>query len=229
MLNKEILDKTNELLNDDIRIFDYVQVTRGFNSKQACQARTYEYTLRTEVLRPSKKHPKYAERDSWTFDKAEQSRFREILKQYEGTRKYHNFTKGGSFDDASCARYIIDITLSEPFEQEGMEFVRITLKGQSFILHQIRKMIGTASIIFRDGAPAGVIHKFMEDMKIILPMVPGLGLTLLKCHFDSYEKKHCKNGVREPITFLNCQDAVDQFKKDQIYSAIYKKEKEENM
>ena len=142
MMDREVLDKANANLPDDIRIFDWVRVTGSFDSKRNCDARTYEYTLRTEVLRPSKKHPKYDERDAWTFDEEEEQKFRKILRKYSGTHKYHNFTKGGTPTTASCTRYIKEITLSSPFTHEGMEFVRVTLKGQSFILHQIRKMIG---------------------------------------------------------------------------------------
>ena len=226
MFNKEVMDATNEYLPKDIRIFDFVQVTGGFDAKKSCEARTYEYTLRTEVLRPSKKHPKFAERDSWTFNEAEQSRYNELLQKYVGTHKYHNFTKGGTPTTASCTRYIKKMKLSKPFTHEGMEFVRVTLHGQSFILHQIRKMIAAASIVFRDGAAAGVLDKLMSNITIILPMVPGLGLTLVKCHFDSYQKTRGKD--REPLTFEGCQDDVAKFRDEVIYSAIYKQEKAEN-
>ena len=142
MFDKEVLDKTNELLPEGIRIFDWVRVTGGFDSKKNCDARTYEYTLRTECLRPSKKHPNYEQRDSWKFDSEEEARFRNLLMKFQGTHKYHNFTKGGKPGNASCTRYIKEMKLSSPYTVNGMEFVSVTLHGQSFILHQIRKMIG---------------------------------------------------------------------------------------
>ena len=32
--------------------------------------------------------------------------------------------------------------IGEPFEWNGLEFVILTVHGQSFMMHQIRKMIG---------------------------------------------------------------------------------------
>jgi len=42
-----------------------------------------------------------------------------------------------SFDDVYCA-----VEIGEPFEWSALEFMALTVRGQSFMLHQIRKMIG---------------------------------------------------------------------------------------
>ena len=39
-------------------------------------------------------------------------------------------------------RYIISFDCSEPFTVDGVDFVRCVVVGQSFMLHQIRKLIG---------------------------------------------------------------------------------------
>ena len=67
----------------------------------------------------------------------------------------------------------------------------------------------------------------MSDKQIILPMVPGLGLTLLKCHFENYQRTRGKD--REPLTFENCEEEVDKFRKSVIYEKIFQKEKEEDV
>lgn len=94
--DEAIMADTNKHLPEDIRIFGFVLVTGSFNSKNDCNARTYQYTLRTELLRPSSNHPDFATRDKWTFGTEERARFEGMLKKFEGTRKYHNFTKGGT-------------------------------------------------------------------------------------------------------------------------------------
>lgn len=224
--NDEVMADANSHLPEDIRIFGFVRVTGGFNSKRDCSSRTYQYILRTEILRPSPKHPDWDKHEEWTYGPAEQERFRDMIKRYEGTHSFHNFTKGGSASMASCQRFIMSMDLSEPFTTDGMEFVRITLQGQSFILHQIRKMVGTAAVIFRDGASPELLDKFMGPIEMALPMAPGLGLLLLECHFKYYQK--FKGKAREPLTFLDCVEAQHKFREEVIDKAIYTKEKEEN-
>lgn len=41
------IDALNKDLPDDIKVFAVKKVTKGFNSKSTCDARTYSYTLPT--------------------------------------------------------------------------------------------------------------------------------------------------------------------------------------
>ena len=52
-----------------------------------------------------------------------------MFKFYEGTKKYHNFTRKMTYKDSSANRYILNMTVSDPFKIKDLEVLRITLKG----------------------------------------------------------------------------------------------------
>ena len=68
--------------------------------------------------------------------------------------------------------------------------MRLVVLGQSFMMHQIRKMVGAAVAVCRGVWSA-------EDLKCALtsrapmptPMAPELGLFLDECVFDSYNSR----------------------------------------
>lgn len=65
----------------------------------------------------------------------------EVLGLYKGTKNYHNFTSRRIAKDPSCQRYIMDFSSSKPYLVDDIEYVKLTVKGQSFMLNQIRKMV----------------------------------------------------------------------------------------
>ena len=56
----------------------------------------------------------------------------------------HNYKLGQQKARKTHLSDIIFIQCGKPFEENGKEFITISVKGQSFMLHQIRKMIGEA-------------------------------------------------------------------------------------
>ena len=59
--------------------------------------------------------------------------------------------------EMSAKRHIISFEVwKEPFIQEGWEYIELRVKGQSFMIHQIRKMIGL--IIARSSGYCGDDH-----------------------------------------------------------------------
>lgn len=156
--------------------------------------------------------------------------FRECMAIYLGPHNFHNFTLGKDFKDPSAVRFMKDITVSDPFVigDAKTEWVSIKIHGQSFMLHQIRKMISMATLITRCGCPPSRIVEAYKSQKINIPKAPALGLLLESPVFDGYNKRLEKFGYN-PIDFSKFQDQMDAFKMKHIYDKIYKEEVTENV
>lgn len=97
------------------------------------------------------------------YGEKERERFNEILKYFVGTHNFHNFTTRTKPEDPAARRYIISFHANTTLVIEGMEFVKCEVVGQSFMLHQIRKMIGLAVAIMRNCAPESLIDKAFQQ------------------------------------------------------------------
>jgi tRNA pseudouridine38-40 synthase len=109
--------------------------------------------------------------------------FREALQHYKGSHIFHNFTVGKSFQDHASRRYMLSLTVGDPFEKEGIQWVSIKIHGQSFMLHQIRKMISMAIMIVRTETPSSLIDACYENVRVNIPKAPALGLLLEKVNY----------------------------------------------
>lgn len=115
---------------------------------------------------------------------------RNALKQYEGTRSYHNFTTGKDATEANSKRFIISFTCGEPFiASTGVEWVLLSVVGQSFLLNQIRNMVGLAVDICRGKATESDQLACFTESKVNIPMAPALGLYLNDIFFEGYNNK----------------------------------------
>lgn len=94
----------------------------------------------------------------------EKERFNKILKQYEGTHNFHNFTTRTKAADPAAKRYIISFHANTTVTVDGIEFVKCEVVGQSFMLHQIRKMIGVAVAIMRNCAPESLMETALQQL-----------------------------------------------------------------
>ncbi|ETI47755.1 tRNA pseudouridine(38-40) synthase [Phytophthora nicotianae CJ01A1] len=150
------------------------------------------------------------------------------LKQYVGTHNFHNFTSKMEPTNPQANRFIISFEAERPFVQNDMEWVRLRVVGQSFLLHHIRKMIGTAVEIVSGVTDHSTIERAMELTKMDLPKAPSVGLYLAQAHFEVYNMKmadsiqtsHPPLDLKEPSVAA----AVEQFKRDFIFDHIMKHE-----
>ncbi|KAK1388599.1 tRNA pseudouridine synthase A [Heracleum sosnowskyi] len=153
------------------------------------------------------------------YGEKEKERFNRILKSYEGTHNYHNFTTRTKADDPSAHRYIISFKADTTVTVDGIEFIKCEIVGQSFMLHQIRKMIGVAVAIMRNCAPESLIDiALQKDINITVPMAPEVGLYLDECFFTSYNQKW--KDSHEEVSMKDYEVEAEDFKIKHIYSHI---------
>lgn len=174
------IERINNELPDEIIVFDCKRVTKGFNSKSQCDSRTYTYMMPTIAF--SNKND--VDQKAFRMNSEIFTKVNEILKQYVGTKNYHNYTSKKKFNDPSASRFMKSFICEEPFVRRDVEFAVLKVQGQSFMMHQIRKMIGALLAIVRGHAPEEVIKNSFCNEKVCIPRAPGLGLVLDYVHYD---------------------------------------------
>lgn len=184
----------------------------------------------------------------WRISADELARVRSVFDMYTGPHNFHNFTVGKEFRDRSSHRVMKKLSVSDPKIINDTEWVSVKFHGQSFMLHQIRKMIGLLVLIGRTNAPLSLISQAFGPARIHVPKAPGLGLLLVEPHFGGYNIKvannneridrmiaqragtskplpeNPENGKREPVDFVEFQEKMDAFKQTYIYDEIHRTE-----
>jgi len=217
---KELIQSINKYLPQSIRVFGMIRVTKGFDSKNHCGARTYEYLTPSFAFAPTE----MLTIQSFRLKAPQIEEVNSILKLMCGTHNFHNYTSGKNPNEASARRYIIHFSVGKPFVKNGHEFIAISVKGQSFMLHQIRKMIGLCIAICRGFCGREVIEKSWGKEKMDIPKAPGLGLILDEVHFDRYNERYGADGIHEEISWKNIEEKVDAFKENFIWDTIIESE-----
>jgi len=252
------VDRVNVALPADIRVMHMVTVTKNFNAKNTCDQRTYEYLAPTFIFgkRGSAADKSGVELSEWSAGNYESeegfnsnlvidastleahrqfrlsddayTRINELLKLYEGTHNFHNFTSKLDPSNPQCLRFIISFAADRPFVQNNMEWIRLRVVGQSFLLHHIRKMIGTAVEIVAGVTDVSAIEHAMRMDKMDLPKAPSVGLYLAQAHFEVYNNR-VQDAIQASHPPLTLDDSVvaqkvEQFKRDFIFDHIIKHE-----
>lgn len=151
------------------------------------------------------------------------------LDQYKGTNNFHNYTIKKPFKDPSAKRHIRSFEVNpNPIQIGDTEWLSLKVHGQSFMMHQIRKMVAMAVLCVRCAAPVSIIKESYGPTRISIPKAPGLGLLLERPVFESYSKKAESAFDREPLNFTKFDKEIDEFKQKQIYNRIYDTEEKEN-
>ncbi|KAL2313434.1 tRNA pseudouridine synthase Pus2 [Schizosaccharomyces pombe] len=152
----------------------------------------------------------------------------QLLKKYEGRHNFHNFTVTDDSTSPSNYRYIESVTCGTPFVYENWEWIPVTIKGNSFMLNQIRKMMAHVLMIIRSCAPTGLIDKaFDPNITMNISKSPGHVLLLKDIKFSSYNDS-VTDGL-EKIQFNCFEEDILSLKVKTIYPDIIKLEQKEKL
>ncbi|KAL7943533.1 pseudouridine synthase [Trichoderma barbatum] len=156
-------------------------------------------------------------------------RLQEALNKYEGTNNFHNYTVQKSHGDPSSKRHIRSFVVNpKPIIIGDTEWLSLKVHGQSFMMHQIRKMVGLVTLMVRCGTTLDRITESYGPKKMAIPKMPGLGLLLERPVFENYNKRAKETLGREDIDFDRYNEKLEAFKQEQIYSRIFGVEEKDN-
>ncbi|KAG7651864.1 putative mitochondrial tRNA pseudouridine(27/28) synthase [Arabidopsis thaliana] len=158
-------------------------------------------------------------KSKFCYGEKEKERFSRILSCYVGSYNFHNFTTRTKADDPTANRQIISFTANTVINLDGIDFIKCEVLGKSFMLHQIRKMMGLAVAIMRNCASESLIQSaFSKDVNITVPMAPEVGLYLDECFFTSYNRNF--EDSHEEVSMEAYKEEAEAFKLKHIYSHI---------
>lgn len=156
-------------------------------------------------------------------------RLQEALNQYLGTRNYHNYTVQKSPNDPSAKRHIKSFVVNPaPIQINDTQWLSLKVHGQSFMMHQIRKMVGMAVLVTRCGTDLSRMEESYKPGRISIPKAPGLGLLLERPVFENYNTRASESYDRPKIDFGNYEKELQAFKDSHIYQRIFDLEEKEN-
>ncbi|KAK2463585.1 hypothetical protein APHAL10511_004336 [Amanita phalloides] len=203
--------------------FNRIQQQHGTGSTERTSALDHEFCKGRES---SSQEEELARKRAWRVRLEQMEKLREAASKFEGTHNFHNFTVGREFKDPSNQRHMKKIEVADPVVYGETEWISVLFHGQSFMLHQIRKMMTALVISCQTGTPSHVIDELYGPKVVLIPKMPSLGLLLEEPVFDSYngrmaiinEKLHPSDpAYRPPIDFDLYRDRIEKFKDDFIY------------
>ncbi|KAM3073629.1 tRNA pseudouridine synthase 1 [Clarireedia jacksonii] len=222
---QQVNEEKTEALQDPGTVADHADNQETETSKEASKS----------ILSPLEKAVKEVKaayikaKKAYRIHNSRKERVQETLNEYLGTNNFHNYTILKNFSDPSSRRHIKSFKVGpKPIIIHDTEWVSLKVHGQSFMMHQIRKMVAMAALVVRCATPLELIKDTYTSAKISIPKAPSLGLLLEAPVFNNYNKNIAKQNERETLDFEKYREKIDEFKQREIYDRIFRVEDAEN-
>ena len=196
--------------NSPICFWSVITVGRQFNAQKYAEFRQYNYLM-----------PLYA-LNNYSISEINQK----ILPFFVGEKNYHNYTRKVSYNNPSALRKITDFSISDPFDVNGEKYVLWYIRGNSFMINQIRKMLATVLSIAHNVLTIDQLKDTFTETKWALPRLPGEGLFLNKVEYPGFVKSAGKrkefsaNGKN--VEFDHVRGDIEKWKTKVLYPHIAK-------
>jgi tRNA pseudouridine38-40 synthase len=194
--------KPGEEIVRNVLVHSYTIVHDYFIPKNFCKRRTYLYLLPKRVLFANSALNALVHGSDPSKMVANQSdemliqRLNDLFRYYEGRHSFHNFTEGENANhvgNPSNYRHMFSVQLdpnTPMIKVEGQDYFLVRFDGQSFMLHQIRRMVGLVVIVMLGLLEESIIPKSLSlQYRTIVPQAPGVNLMLEKMDFATYDNK----------------------------------------
>ena len=147
-----------------------------------------------------------------------------------GQHRWHNFCTGKLSPNDAAAGRIIDrfhVVFEEPIRslvrttEEGKQFILLRLKGDGFVVDQVRRMVGIMVCLIHNYLPETYVPFVFDSMNVIDTPIAPKGLTYLKqarYGFHTHHRSFFANMPTCTLPFVECTeiDAVEAVSYDPI-------------
>jgi tRNA pseudouridine(38-40) synthase len=231
----DIRELINAYLPKDIRVLDVLRTTRSFCAKTQRDRVRYTYMFPSFMLMDRNQMRELFEKaldgqnpetledgltepalrlihthmHQFRLSESQLGRLRKILAYYQGTHSFHNFSRRVHGTEARAKRYIESFVAHDPIlsRNDGTEWIPTQVVGQSFLLNQIRKMIGFAIELTRRNETDANDENSIESLfshalnrahtnTSVIPLAPAQGLYLDMSYYSGYSN-HCERSTSE--------------------------------
>ena len=201
--------ETHTPSDSPITFWSVISVSHKFDAQSYAQYRQYNYLMPLSTI------------GDYPLDSLREK----ILPYFIGEKNFHNYTKKISATNKSAIRIITDFTVSDPFEvsPNGQKYVLFYIRGNSFMLNQIRKMLGTILALTHNLMTFEQLADTFTHNKWNLPRLIGDGLFLNKVEYSNFNeisKTRKDFGASRDVEFASMRPSIEYWKKNVLFPHI---------